>query len=113
MYVAQNVITMFTTPSTRLYLSLINPTQSPHPTDLVTPGHQVFRAVSSRQVLDNSCVRTVCPSHSCHTTGLPRPSSFHNNIVNDKEPGSSGSIVSDYGPDDRGSIPGGDKGFFL
>jgi hypothetical protein len=29
------------------------------------------------------------------------------------EPGSSGGIVSDYGLDDRGSIPGGDKGFFL
>jgi hypothetical protein len=27
--------------------------------------------------------------------------------------GSSGSIVSDYGLDDRGSIPGGGKGFFL
>jgi hypothetical protein len=26
---------------------------------------------------------------------------------------SSGSIVSDYGLDDRGSIPGGGKGFFL
>jgi hypothetical protein len=26
---------------------------------------------------------------------------------------SSGSIVSDYGLDDRGSIPGGSKGFFL
>jgi hypothetical protein len=26
---------------------------------------------------------------------------------------SSGSIVSDYGLDDRGSIPGGDRGFFL
>jgi hypothetical protein len=30
-----------------------------------------------------------------------------------KEPGSSGSIVSDYGLDDRGSIPGRGKGFFL
>jgi hypothetical protein len=27
--------------------------------------------------------------------------------------GSSVSIVSDYGPDDRGSIPGGSRGFFL
>jgi hypothetical protein len=26
---------------------------------------------------------------------------------------SSGNIVSDYGLDDRGSIPGGGKGFFL
>jgi hypothetical protein len=30
-----------------------------------------------------------------------------------QEPGSSGSIVSDYGLDDRGSIPGRGKGFFL
>jgi hypothetical protein len=29
------------------------------------------------------------------------------------EQGSSVSIVSDYGPGDRGSIPGKDKGFFL
>jgi hypothetical protein len=30
-----------------------------------------------------------------------------------KEPASSGSIVSDYGLDDRGSIPGRGKGFFV
>jgi hypothetical protein len=34
-------------------------------------------------------------------------------LFSTEEPGSSGSIVSDYGLDDRASIPGGGKGFFV
>jgi hypothetical protein len=51
-------------------------------------------------------MRVTCPVHLT-------PSEFITLIISAESRGSSGSIVSDYGLDDQGSIPGRGRGFFF
>jgi hypothetical protein len=57
-----------------------------------------------------------CDYKTCTTPRLKGTGTwgtFRSNDLWKQEPGSSGSIVSDYRPGDRGSIRGRGKGFFL
>jgi hypothetical protein len=59
---------------------------------------------------DSTSTDTTNTSNGATTITTTRPTTT---TTTTQEPGSSVSMVSGYGLDDRGSIPGRDKGYFL